>query len=164
MIKLFKNLADGLIAVASFALLILAVTVAADVLLRNAGIFYIAGVTDYLTIAQLILTCCAIPAAFISGNHLVVEIGTYGFDERHKARLEAVWLLLAAPLFILLGKLVVEEGLHMASRGRSIGVLGWSPNTHHLPVAAALFACAGICLAVGVVKARGRLRFLQAKF
>ncbi len=162
MIRYFKVLTELLIAVASAALFFLGMIVAVDVIFRNAGLFYVPGVSDYMTFAQIVLTCCAIPAAFVTGKHLVVEIGTYKLADRNKARLEAVWLLLAAPVLGLLSKLVFQEGLHLASRGRTMGVHGWSPNLYHMPVAAALFVCAVLCLVVGLAKASGRLRFLQA--
>lgn len=160
MSRMFALFAEALIAIASLALLILAMVIAVDVVFRNAGIFYIPAVVDYMTIAQIVLTSCAIPAAFINGSHLIVEIGTYRFSERNKSRLESVWLFLAVPVFAFLSKLVLAEGLHMHAQGRTVGVLGWSPNLYHFPVSAALFAAGALCLIIGISKARGRLKFI----
>ena len=117
-----------------------------DVVLRISGVYFIFGVTDYISLAQILLIACAIPAAFLEGRHLVVEIGTYNLSPANKARLEAVWLLLGAPVLAMLAQLVLQEGIYMDGRGRTMGIMGWSMNAYHVPVAIGMLLSALGCL------------------
>jgi len=151
--------ANALTAIAGVALIGLVGVIAVDVVFRNLGVFHIRGVLDYVALALIILSGCAIPAAFVGGRHLVVEMGTFAMKASSKARLEAIWLLLAVPMLAKLGHLVLSEGLHLATRHRTMGVLGWAPTTFYTPVAAALFLSAAACLVVGILKISGRSKF-----
>jgi len=93
--RIINFAANALTAIAGVALIGLVGMIAVDVVFRNLGMFHIRGVLDYVSLALIILPGCAIPAAFVGGRHVVVEMGTFAMKASSKARLEAIWLLLA---------------------------------------------------------------------
>ena len=156
MLKWIANATSALTHIASAAVFGLMAIVTADVIFRNLGVFYFQGAMDYVSILLVLVAGFSIPVAFVKDRHLVVEMGTYALPSAVKARLEAVWLLIAVPVLAALAWLVLIEGMKLAERGQVLGVMGWSPNVFHGLVAFALAASALACLIMGVTRMLGR--------
>lgn len=147
---------DLIEALACLGLVAMMSIVALDVVLRNLRIGYVFGVLDLTSIALIIVGGMTIPVAFLRNRQLVVELGTLGMKQANKARLEAVWLLIAAPLLLYIAWAVFEEGLLLHSRGRTLGVLRTSPLLHHSLAALAIGAGGLAAFVVGLYKSTGR--------
>ncbi|GAA6147771.1 hypothetical protein NBRC116586_08330 [Pseudooceanicola nitratireducens] len=126
-----------------------------DVIVRNLGITHVRGMMDYVSVLLLLAAGATIPVAFVINRHLVVELGTYALTDKAKMRLEAVWLLLGAPLLLALAWFVWHEGVSLAVRGQRMGTLGWSPMVFHGLVAASLGLGGLACLLMAAVKGAG---------
>jgi TRAP-type C4-dicarboxylate transport system permease small subunit len=127
-----------------------------DVIVRNVGVTHVRGMMDYVSVLLLLAAGATIPVAFVINRHLVVELGTYALTDSAKMRLEAVWLLLGAPLLLTLSWLVWHEGVSLAERGQRMGTLGWSPIVFHGLVAASMGLGGLACLLMAAVKGTGR--------
>ena len=95
-----------------------------DIVVRNTGISYVSGILEISRLALVASSALAFACAFFEGHHLVVEIGTHKMSPGGKARLEAVWLLLAVPVMAGLAWLTYREGLVLHADGTRTDNLG----------------------------------------
>lgn len=84
--------------IAGIALVFLMAITVLDIVARNLGLFSLRGTVELSTMAVVLIGFLALPYSFRLGGHIVVDLATTRVKARTNARIDALWLVLAAVL------------------------------------------------------------------
>ena len=84
--------------VAGIALVFLMAITVLDIVARNLGLFSLRGTVELSTMAVVLIGFLALPYSFRLGGHIIVDLATLRLGARVNARIDALWLVIAAVL------------------------------------------------------------------
>ncbi len=84
--------------IAGIALVFLMTITVLDIVARNFGLFSLRGTVELSTMAVVLIGFLALPYSFRLGGHIIVDLATMRLAPRTNARIDALWLVIAAVL------------------------------------------------------------------
>ncbi len=137
------------LAIAAQALLLAAVVVTVvDIAARPAGLFAVPGTVDLMQLAVMWSALLAIPAAFLTEEHVAVDLFTRLMPWRLQEGLRLFAALAGAAVMAVLARYGFEQGWREHSAGDITQTLGLPLGLYWLPLLAGLGLSALACLAV----------------
>ena len=143
-----RSLAQRL-ANAAQALLLAAVLVTiADIALRSMSLSGVPGTVDLMQLAVMWAALLAIPAAFLTGEHVAIDLFTKSLPMRVQQVLRLLGLALAVAALALIAWYGAEQAWREHTAGDSTQTLGFPFGIYWLPLLAGMALSSLACLAL----------------
>jgi TRAP-type C4-dicarboxylate transport system permease small subunit len=141
------------VAMASLAglsiVVLMAVTIA-DIVGRNAALYYILGVIEISTLTLVLLGYFAFPFKFLVDGQIAVDLFTLCLSDKTNSRLDSLWLIVTGLFFLAVAYPVLDTGLYNHATGERSTNMEWSPLVFVLPAFVGAVVTAFVCLIIGV--------------
>lgn len=133
------------------ALLLVGVAVTiVDIVLRPIGRMYVPGIVDLMQLMVMWSAPLAIPAAFLSDEHVSIDLFTKSMPLPVQRLLRVAAAVMGLVVLALLARFGAEQGWREHSAGDSTQTLGLPIGLYWLPLVTGLALSALACLAIAV--------------
>ncbi len=150
------HLCVGMASLAGLAVVVLMGVTIADIVGRNAALYYILGVIEMSTLTLILLGYFAFPFKFLVDGQISVDLFTLRLSDRTNRRLDSLWLIVTGLFFLAVAYPVLENGLRVHAEGERTTNMEWSPLVFVLPAFVGAVVTAIVCMITGIRRLLGK--------
>lgn len=148
LVERLRSLAERLANAAQTLLLAAVLVTIADIALRTVSNGGVPGTVDLMQLAVMWSALLAIPAAFLTGEHVAIDMFTKAMPVRVQQTLRLVALALAAAALALIAWYGAQQAWREHTAGDQTQTLGFPFGIYWLPLLAGMALSSLACLAL----------------